>query len=204
MEIKKIDEKITLLKFPSAEDMNRAFCRVTGYLECPKFKGTTFTLGEYRKWYSAEYGSWSYDNDWSGHNIPWTGMEPFIEGLFDPLSEDEQVIVDLFKFKPKPFYIIAMHNDARSTVYDHELAHALYGTNPKYRAEVEAAIKPHWRKLRPVHELLKELGYSPKVFMDETHAYVGVDNAYLDDKKVKYPKELSNKLKSIFRKHCKC
>lgn len=200
-EFKKITDKISQLTFESKEEMNETFVRITGYLECPKFKDQIFTLGQYREWYSTEYGSWSYYTDWSGHNIPSKGLVPFINGMFDPLSELEHSLIDTFKYKVHPHYIIAIYDGVRDGALDHEMAHALYGTEPEYTEAVDIAVKGNWLALEDVRNKLTELGYNPDTHIDECHAYVGVDHAWLDDKGVEYPLPLSIALRDLYDKY---
>lgn len=202
MDITKVNDQITLLKYDNAEQMNLALCRITAYLECPVHKGTIFTLGQYRQYYTKQFGGWTYHKDWSGHNIPFTGLEPFVEGLFDPLSKDEQDIVNLVRNKPKPFYLIILHKDnIRSGVVEHELAHALYGTNETYRKKVQAIVEQYKSKLGPVRTLLAGLGYHKDTFTDESHAYVGVDFDYLIQNKVPFPQQMSTALIALFKRY---
>lgn len=201
--IKKINKNITHVTFETVEDMNKSFCRISAYGECPKFKGQIFTLGQYRKWYSDEFGGWTGYVDFHGHNIPSSSLEPFWAGEFDPLTEEESFIVELLRHKSKPHYVIGTFQDSRSDVEDHELAHALFGTNEQYRKKVTELITKYNKELKPVKDMLIKMGYHVDVFVDEAHAYVGVDGKYLDTKGVVYPEKLHDDLVALYNKYKK-
>lgn len=198
--VKKINKDITQVTYSTVEEMNKAFCRISGYGECPKFQGQIFTLGQYRKWYSEEYGAWTYYEDFHGHNIPSKSMEPFWNGDFDPLTPEEEFLVNLTRHKEKPHYIIGTSTESRETVDDHELAHAIFGTNEAYNKKVTELVTKYSKELKDVKALLIKMGYNTSVFIDEAHAYVGVDAAYLDNAGVKYPTKLHDELLALYVK----
>lgn len=202
MEVIKITDNITHIKYATAEDMNNAFCRITAQLECPEFKDKVFTLGQYRQYYSDHNGGWTYATDWAGHNIPSKGLEPFMSGLFDPLTTLEQHLLDTVRSKKKPFYVIGTYKDARDGVLEHEVAHALYGVVPTYTKAVQALLAKYKTQLGAVKTMLADYGYHKDTFTDEMHAYIGVDYKHLDKNQVKYPEALSISLRNLFKKHC--
>lgn len=199
--VKKINKDITQVIYSTVEEMNKAFCRISGYGECPKFQGQIFTLGEYRKWYSEEYGGWTYYEDFHGHNIPCKSMEPFWNGDFDPLTPEEEFLVNLTRHKARPHYIIGTSSESRESANDHELAHALFGTNEAYRKKATELINKYSKELKEVKALLIKLGYNSSVFIDEAHAYTGIDSTYLDNANVKYPTKLRDELVDLYNKY---
>jgi hypothetical protein len=174
-QVKKVTDNIIHINFDTVEEMNNTFCRISSYL------------------------------DWAGHNIPYYGMKPFIYGDFDPLSPEEQFLVNLVRYRTDNYYIIGTNNETRDTVYNHELAHAFYGTNKKYRDKVDSLIGAYSNKeLKSMKDLLKKLGYHEDVFVDEIHAYVGTDYEYVEEKwKATYPEKLQKDLTTLFEKHKK-
>lgn len=198
--VKKISNQITLLVYKDRESLCKAFCRVEEYYESPEFAGKIFTMGEYRRWYTERYGAWTYFRDWSGFNIPSDAFEPFNKGLFDPLDTSERELVDLFKYKEGQFCVIGTFEGCDPDVYDHEICHALYATNVDYKLEVDNAMTGF--DLTDLKKaLMDDLGYNESVVMDECHAYICESNAWLDEKKIDYPKELVNILKGIKAKY---
>ena len=106
MEIKKskITQKIFLLEFENQKDITSSLLRFQEHYESPEFKDKIFTLEEFKKWYSSIKGGFTYYTDWNGFNIPSHILTPFYEGKFNPLTKEEQMILNLFKNEKKPFY----------------------------------------------------------------------------------------------------
>ena len=188
MLLKLYSPKILTIIFDTQEELTKSFCRVQEYYESPEFKDKIFTLGQYRKWYIEKYGQWSYYTDWSGFNIPIKTLAPFNEGLFDPLLPEEVTLLEKIKENPEVEYIIATYTEARADVMPHEIAHAMFATNPEYRKSVLTLINSY--DLSELKKHILELGYSESVLEDECHAYILESHEYLEDKKIKYPTEL--------------
>ena len=91
---------IHLLSFDTQHDLTSTFLRFQEHYESPRFKGEVFTLDEFQDWYiknspnGIETGKFTYHTDWNGFNIPSHILKPFYEGKFDPLSFDEQAILE--------------------------------------------------------------------------------------------------------------
>jgi hypothetical protein len=84
----KIADGIYLLRFKTQYELTSTFLRVQEYYESPRFQGRIFTLEQFMDWYAAQYGSFSYFEDWSGFNVPSTAFQPFFDGKFDPLTHE--------------------------------------------------------------------------------------------------------------------
>lgn len=183
--------------------MNNAFCRITAHSECSVHKGKVFTLGQYRKWYSehGEVAAWTYAEDWNGHNIPSKSLEAFFNGDFDPLTSEEQAIIEAVRYKERPFYIIAVADNSRAAALDHEIAHAIYGTDIRYQEKVNYQISKYSKTLKPLRDLLASYGYHSDVFVDECHAYAGIDHAWTKEKGIMIPDELTKSLLELFEAH---
>ncbi len=123
---KEIFPGVIHLEFPSQEIMAATFLRPQEYYESPRFRGSIFSLEEFKKWYISEKGAFTYEKDWPGFNIPSYILKPFYEGKFDPLSEGEKEFLDIFRGKAEPFYIIGTSKENPPEYMDHELAHALF------------------------------------------------------------------------------
>lgn len=155
----------------SQDELGLTFMRFQEYYEStnPDFKGKIFTQGQLRKWYSETYGSNSYHTHWVGFNFPSKVFTPFKEGLFDPLTTEEQKLLDLFRYRSDDFYIIGAQNNS---ILRHELAHALYATNPKYKLEIDNFLKKNQKKLRNTNKYILGKGYCKEVLNDEIQAYI--------------------------------
>ena len=168
------------LSFPNQSMMNASFLRPQEYFESPQFRGKVFTTDQFKSWYSSTrpHGQFSYYNDWSGFNLPNDTLEPFFQGAFGEISPLEKIIIEPFRGMRGPFYLIGtLLGDVRNTLR-HELAHALYHTNPKYREEVEEALRGE--NLTAINRCLKGLGYHRLRWKDEAHAYIGDHPAELE------------------------
>ena len=155
----------------SQEELGRTFIRFQEYYESPNpdFRGKIFTLGVVRQWYSIKYGADTYHHDWTGFNFPSRILLPFKQGLFDPLTSEEIELLNLFKYRHDNFYIMGAQNSA---TLRHELSHALYDSNQKYRNEIDSYIKKNKRGLAKTRKYILDKGYAEEVLNDEIQAYV--------------------------------
>jgi hypothetical protein len=155
----------------SQEELGRTFIRFQEYYESPNpdFRGKIFTLGMVRQWYSIKYGADTYHHDWTGFNFPSRILLPFKQGLFDPLTVEEIELLNLFKYRHDNFYIMGAQNSA---TLRHELSHALYDSNEKYRNEIDSYIKKNKRELAKTRKYILDKGYAEEVLNDEIQAYV--------------------------------
>lgn len=181
----------------SQAELNRSFMRFTEHYESPNpdFRGKIFTVGQLKRWYSITYGADTYHIDWSGFNIPSKVLKPFIDGLFDPLTNEEQNLLDLFRYRNDNFYIIGAQNNS---VLRHELAHALYSNNITYKKEIDKYILRNKKYLTKTSKYILEKGYCKEVLNDELQAYI-TDN---DDEFIigNTPLKIINEINSIYRK----
>lgn len=196
---------IYLLSFDTQHDLTSTFLRFQEHYESPRFKGEVFTLDEFQDWYiknspnGIKTGEFTYHSDWNGFNIPSHILKPFYEGKFDPLSSDEQAILELFKDHSHVFYVIGVHKESNNpdALLEHEIAHGLFTTNEEYRKEVLEALSQF--DIEPIKEELRNKGgYHEDVLVDEVHAYS------LGTKlKTPIPLELSQSIRSIFDRYFK-
>lgn len=164
-----------------------AMCRIQEYYESPfpEIKGQIFTLGQLRATgardrpgvYTYEGGN-HHDTDWSGYNWPSYCLDPFIRGLFDPLTSYEEDIVNALKCKQGKYYVIGTYGEEDDAdALDHEICHALYYVNSDYRKEVNDALSLH--DLSNFHDCLRKWGYADTVLDDESHAYISADYEWI-------------------------
>lgn len=153
----------------STEELANTFIRFQEYYESPRFKGQVFTLGQIKSWYSQMYGADTYNKDWHGFNFPSTVLKPFREGLFDPLTDEEKALLNLFKYRHDSFYIIGAQDDA---TLRHELSHALYYHSVKYKISIDQLCKKYQKELKKISTYLIQKGYDKSVLNDELQAYI--------------------------------
>lgn len=190
------------------------FCRVQEYYECPNsnFKGKTFDIWEYMKWYSIEYKrGFTYTNDWGGFNIPMDVAIKCYSELPAPQNEYDNIMASILEkiddvlykndIEHENAYIIGSGNDtADNKTFKHELCHALYYTNPEYKAtalSITNSINPAHYKI--FKDNLLSFGYTEQVVDDEIQAYLQYGYSY-----PKFIKGLSNpicfKYHNIYKK----
>ncbi len=188
---KLLNGKVLHFKFKNQKDICKTFIRFQEYYESPEFAGKIFTLSEYKTWYAKEYGAFTYYKEWNGFNIPVKHFKPFIDGKFDPLKKRERKIVDEVR-SSKAKYVIATH---RKADFEHELTHAIFNTNTKYRFSIICVLgKSKYKKnIQEISKFLAKEGYNPKVFMDEINAYITDQDKWIFDK-VSIDKELAKEL----------
>jgi len=202
MEIKKITSNIIHVNFDTQEELTRTFCRFQEHYESPEFAGKIFTIGQYREWYSEIYGGWTYYTDWNGFNIPDIVFEPFRKGLFDPLTKEEQKLLDLFKHRTGRFYVIGTHTSKQDEAMDHEICHALYYLDEEYKVAVNNVIEINpSNALNKLEEWLIKKGYAGSFLSDEVQAYLSCNIDYLQIKiGLEIPREAEDlkKLKELY------
>jgi hypothetical protein len=155
----------------SQEELGLTFMRFQEHYESanPEFRDKIFTLGQLKRWYSETYGANNYHTTWVGFNFPSKVLIPFREGLFDPLTIEEQRLLDLFKYRNDNFYIIGAQNNS---TLRHELSHALYASNVKYRDEINTFLNKNKSKLKQTSKYILNKGYCQEVLYDEIQAYI--------------------------------
>lgn len=153
----------------SQDELGMTFMRFQEFYEGIEFKDKIFTVGQLRNWYSETYGSNSYHTHWVGFNFPSKVLRPFKDGLFDPLTSEEQSLLNLLKYRNDDFYIIGAQS---SITLRHELSHALYASNPKYRNEIDNFLLKNKNKLNETNRYILDKGYCKDVLNDEIQAYI--------------------------------
>jgi hypothetical protein len=188
--IKEVKSGIFLFEFNKSDqgwkDMCMYFLRYQEYYEStsPKFRGKKFTLDAFKKWYSKKYGNgdFTYTQDWAGFNIPGHIIKEVHDlGIDDPNKYDSEMWKAWNECNEKSvadnrakFYIIGTIKGSHAL--NHEVAHGYFYLYPEYKKEMTKLVKAlpaHIRK--EFNTVLKNLGYTPKVYVDETQAYMSTD-----------------------------
>lgn len=182
----------------SQAELGTTFMRFQEYYESPNpdFRGKIFTVGQLRQWYSTTYGADTYHNDWSGFNFPSRVLIPFKQGLFDPLTSEEQSLLQFFRYRHDDFYIIGAQD---RLVLRHELSHALYSDNKIYARSVDKLCYKYRKQLLRSRNYIKDKGYHDDVLNDELQAYI-TDN---DDDFIKNntPATIINQFNKLYLKY---
>jgi len=211
MKLENITNQIYHLSFPTQYELNSTFVRFQEHFESPKFRGKFFSLNEFKKWYikSSEggkrTGKFTYYQDWTGFNIPSHILLPFYKGGFDPLSQKEKCLLELFEDKKfQRFYLIGTSEDTREDALEHEIAHGLFYTNPEYKKEVLQILETDLDS-EARQELIDYFSprYHPDSFEDEIHAYLLEKEGYWRTEGTSVEKfiPIQRKLKKLFEKY---
>jgi len=158
------------------------------------------------KWYAkhqSKYDCFSYTLDWAGFNIPASVIKDVVYlGIKDHNKYDSAMIQvyhnGLTKYRDGNFYIIGAVGKAGPAM-KHETAHGFFYTEPLYKKEMTKLVKdlkPSFRK--SMYKTFKDIGYTPKVFIDECQAYLatGINGSF----KVKLKNEAKPFIK-VFNKY---
>lgn len=180
--IKEVRQGIFHFDFKKSYDLCMHFLRYQEYYESPspKFRGKQFEIFDFMRWYSLNFGRglFTYTDDWNGFNIPGN----IIKDVHDKMITDRNIYdyemiqawrtcQDVIKARgEEKFYIIGtVGKDA----FDHEIAHGLFYLNPEYKKTMTTFVKALSPEIRKeMNTELKILGYTPKVYVDETQAYM--------------------------------
>ena len=171
LKIKKQPYNSVWIRADSQEELALTFMRFQEHYESAnsKFRNNIFTLGQLRHWYSEYYGGNNYHTTWVGFNFPSRVLVPFKEGLFDPLTSQEQNLLELLRYRKDNFYIIGAQDNS---TLRHELAHALYSTNLHYKNEIDSFLYKNRLKLTKLNKYMLNKGYCKEVLNDEIQAYI--------------------------------
>lgn len=196
--VKSLKFNAILVQTDSQSSLCNTFMRFQEFYESPnpKFKGQIFTIGQLKKWYSEKYGADTYARDWEGFNFPSWVLKPFIDGWFDPLTNEELELISLFKYRSDSYYIIGANDEA---TIRHELAHALYAYDIQYKNAIDSICKKYSKQLYKLKNYLLDKGYCEDVLNDEIQAYV-TDN---DDKYImeNIDKKILTQINNIYNKY---
>ena len=209
----KFNDNIYLFLFKNGYDHGNSFARIQEFCECrnEKFRGKYFTHEEFMEWWAKEFGNDSYDYPaWAaGCNVPGDKLKQFIELFWlkhGDVREVERALISVFiGRKLEDIYMLGAYteDDYVDETIRHELAHALFYTDPVYRVDMQRLVRrlpPKCRKW--MNGYLKENMYHTSVYVDETQAYMA---AGLDDELFKIATMRTAQLpfKSLFKKYVK-
>ena len=180
MKITKVTDSIVLIT-EDADELGARMMRFQEHYESSSdlLRGKIFTTGYAKHIYSqlpSARGASTYELDWSGYNFPSYVLAPFIQGLFDPLTEPEAELVEMLRYRTDKFYVIGAgdDDDAEQTT-QHETMHGLWYTVPAYQAECLSAMESF--DLSYVKRKLLDWSYAndESILIDESHAYISSD-----------------------------
>ena len=211
MKVTNLGSNIFLVKFRGQRDLTHTFVRIQEYYESPHFKGRYFTISKFRHWYISnspdgkKTGRFSFYQDLAGFNVPSHVLEPFCKGKFGLLTNYEKNLVSQFNDMKRKFYIIGTYGNRTKCVLKHEIGHALFYLNKKYRKKVLNII--HEIDKKTIHQIYQFLIntrlYHHEVLVDEVHAYILSSLDELKDEKIDISQltEANQKMNLVFDKY---
>lgn len=184
--IKEVKPNVFAVIVKDSYDRAMLFCRAQEYYESPnkKVRGKDFSIWDYMKWYSKEYGrGFSYGVDWSGFNIPFDIIwkcynECEMETPYDETMWEILVTIGNKCEPNKKVYVIGA-GDTNGWTFQHEVCHGLWYTNSQYKKEAKSVLNTIDKNDYSIFKQnLLDMGYTDSVIDDEIQAYLcfGHDN----------------------------
>jgi len=161
----------------------RVFMRYQEFYESDSdtFRGKGFKWTEFVNYYKNKTKNdiLSYHEDWSGYNIPCDSIESCISVIPDINFYDLIMfsIIDTIKslVGNDKFYLIGIDqaDGEDKSLIEHELAHGLWFSSPKYKADQLINIDglPEYI-VEPLRQKISGMGYGSNVIDDEIQAYL--------------------------------
>ncbi len=180
------DDRIVHINYETQYDLCSAFLRIQEFYESPypSIQGKHFTMDQYMDIYAKETGAFTYFSDWSGFNVPGNYILEFWEEFYSDMRPKESAIVKMLTpyMRTANFYVIATYGkEVSQDTVKHELAHAYYYLDEKYKTSCEPLLANLNPKLKAkMTTRLLEMGYTEAVVPDEIQAYLSTsDDGYL-------------------------
>lgn len=209
MNIIEVIPNIYLASFPTQKELTFTMCRVEEFYEAAsdRLRGQVFSWAEFIDEFMNDAGELDYFHRWVGFNIPGDVFTQWAVAFTDK-SAREQALSDAIMAKISPgvkFYVLAVKDQA-TDVKDHEIAHALYYINNRYRAEMDALNSSAAGEIKAsMVAVLTQLGYSATVHDDELQAYLATsDYTYMYNRFGLTQAQLEHVMpqyKAVFRKY---
>jgi hypothetical protein len=153
------------------------------------------------KWYSVKYGKgiFTYPEDWDGFNFPDYVIKDVVSKIIPDHNEYDEKMFEVYEAcrnkSGGKFYIIGIVK--KSDALKHEIAHAFFYLYPEFKKEMTKLVKDLDPKIKKhVNMILKRAGYTYKVYVDETQAYMatGLADSFV------YPKDMWVEARKPFEK----
>jgi len=180
MKCKKLGNQLLLFTFKTQKEITTTFFRMEEYYESP-LKGLyekKFSVFDFLIESMNDDGQIDYFSKWIGFNIPGHSILEWSALHCPDYTPKETEVMNHITSKVdvlKPFYIIAA-KEQNTKVMDHEIAHALYYLNERYRGRMlDLSIKMRQLDKNNYNKMIKKLrrmGYNQSVFNDEVQAYM--------------------------------
>jgi hypothetical protein len=203
--IKAVRPDVFAVVVPDDYDRGMLFWRVQEFYEspCRKFRGSTFSIWDYAKWYAKKYeGSFSYPADFVGFNLPLVVAKKCYEvnELETPYDREMRAIVESLFVNGARQYIIGAES-LKGDTFEHELAHAMYYTDMVYRNEMDGVTDSLPESVSGrLKKNIRKIGYHTAVLKDEVQAYMSTEVSEKVCKGVRGKREIHRRYRRVFRR----
>lgn len=166
------DKVIYHFIFDSQREMNESFMRFSEFIESPLYKNQEIIKSKILKYIP------NYNTLVLRHNIPGDQFEKFLNIHLPFLLTKEKKIYNEVKHFPdfSNMYLIATFKSKKYNSIDHELAHALFYLDEKYKYKVNSLLlEKEGQKFEffgDMTQILDYKKYSWIVWWDEIHAFL--------------------------------
>ena len=185
LEVTEVAEGVLHVSAKTQYEIASTFMRVQEFYESPygEIRGQYFTHERYmdicaygNKRSAADEIVFSYLEDWNGFNVPGHIFDEWVH-LFSEhyLWDKEKKLIDLVyeKQSTNNFYVIGTNDEGATGDYDHELSHAWYYLDKKYKKKMVGLVKKLSKSAKEqIKDHLMDDGYRDGVVEDETIAYL--------------------------------
>ena len=185
LEVTEVTKGVLHVKADTQYELTSTFMRVQEFYESPygQIRGQYFTHEQYmdicaygNKRSAADEIVFSYLEDWNGFNVPGDVFDDW-SSLFENhyLWDKEKKLIERVydKASTPEFYVIGTSDEGHKGDYDHELSHAWYYLDPKYKDRMEKLVKELSKRVtEQITNQLMDDGYRDDVIIDETIAYL--------------------------------
>lgn len=165
----KLENNLFAIVVPNDYDRAMLFLRVQEFSDSPRYKGKSFKLLDFMKWYAEETDEgFTYAIDWAGFNVSYeSAIDCYRKTQKSVLTRYDYLFLRILKriaqqigsLKAKA-YIIGVDALNSYTMY-HERYHAMYYLDDEYQKNVNEAIQRIPKRVyERLAENLKQIGYS--------------------------------------------
>lgn len=158
----------------------KMFMRFQSFYDSSELKNTVFSIEDVNKIYP------DYENIFRGFNISDKVIEPFRKGFFNPLTQEELLLLSLTKNLIPPYYVIGVRNSDLNLLM-HEQHHAFYYMYPEYKKSVDLIMDNFYSEINTdmlikLYLLFDKFKYSLDIYSEEVSAYILSDKSALQKK----------------------
>lgn len=149
----------------------------------PRWRELPVNMQDFHEYYSriGKELTFTYPEDWAGFNLTDEIIINAIRRGIPDLNKWDQVLLTIFgvcvaEYPGQKFSLLGISRPMMEydpEVYDHELAHALYYTDEKYKRRMDRLFNQlPLDKKDTVLQILKQWDYGQECLVDETQAYL--------------------------------